>query len=97
MLRKVPGFFLPRFLSSVQGWEFQTDHRSELMDLSKRHRMARVLGGRDGKPRRAASQRHQRTRPRTRVAISGIVNHGTVLGSTEGGNAQAAIRCANAR
>src|SRR6267142_1833468 len=97
MLRKVPGFFLPRFLSSVQGREFQTDHRCELMDLSKRHRMARVLGGRDGKPCRASSQRYEHTRPRPRVAISGIVNHGTVLGSTEGGNAQATIRCAKAR
>src|SRR5258708_18253912 len=97
MLRKVPGFFLPRFLSCVQGREFQTDHRCELVDLSKRHRMAGLLGGRDGKPRWAASQRHQRTRPRTGGAISGTVNHGTVLGSTEGGNAQAAIRLAKTR
>src|SRR6185436_10673215 len=97
MLRKVPGFFLPRFLSSVQGREFQTDYRCELVDLSKRHRMAGLLGGRDSKPRRAAGQRNQRTRPRKGVAISGIVNHGTVLGSTEGGNAQAAIRRAKAR
>src|SRR5258706_9579884 len=50
MLRKVSGFFLPRFLQSVQSEQSKSDHRCELMDLSKRHRMAGVLGRRDGQP-----------------------------------------------
>ena len=59
--------------------------------------VAGLLGGRGGKPSQTASQWDQRARPRTRVAISGVVDHGTVLGATEGGNAQAAIRCPKAR
>ena len=58
---KYPDFSFRDFFKVCKAGNSESDHRCELMDLSQRHRMAGLLGGRDGQPRRVAGQRHQRS------------------------------------
>ena len=95
---KYPDFSFREFLQGLQSRKPESHHGVELLDLSKRHRMAGVLGRGNLQPRRIAGQRHDpRARPRRGIALPVTAHHGALLGAAEGGNARAAILCTKAR
>jgi len=92
---KYPDFSFRDFFQVCKAGSFQTKSPLELVDLSKVTEW-QDIGGRDSRARRLPVTARNARGSRPGVAISGIVNQGTVLGSQKW-NAQAAFDAQNSR